>query len=255
MPSVNIVVANGVREWIGGRFARELVTRLPAHGFHAAINSPHGADLEYQQIVYGPPTSRPAVGLFTHGEERPRQFARDYDGHITFSPTLALWLLAAGAAHPEIVSYPVDERFCLGRPLVFGVAGRVYQDGRKGEHLVAAAVAAGFDVVAWGSGWPCRIVSNMLGDLPDFYRSLDYYIDTSSDEGGCVPAAEAMAFGVPVISHTVGVTRPVIPYERHSELSLLEVLDQLARPYTYDDFARAHSMAFLRALARAGVVA
>lgn len=246
MVRVNIVLGDGDRDWICGRFARELVARLPAHGVAASINEPTGAELDYVLPVYGAPPRRPAVGLFTHGEERPRLYAIDYDGHITFSDTLAARLRLAGAAAPEIVSYPVDERFSLGRPLRFGVAGRVYSDGRKGEHLVSAMVAAGYDVVAWGSGWPCRIVGREVVDLPAFYKSLDYYIDTSSDEGGCVPASEAAAMGVPVISHTVGVTLPVIPYERFEWGSLRAVLRRLSSPYTYDDFARDHARVFLR---------
>lgn len=253
MIRVNIAIGDPDLHWIGGRFARELEARLPRYGVEARINTPTTAwkfDLEYQQIVYGPPTRRPAVGLFTHGESRPKQFGPDYDGHITLNPAMRDFLIEAGAADPIVIPQPVDDRFRLGRSLVFGVAGRTYADGRKGEHLVKAMVDAGYDVLGWGSGWPCRIVSNRLDDLRSFYQSIDYYIDTSSDEGGCVAAYEAMAMGVPVISHTVGVDRPVIPYERHSWPSLHRVLQKLTTPFTYDDFARLHAEYFLRVAQR-----
>jgi len=250
---VNLDVLPADLPWIGGRMARELVDRLPAHGIDARINSSLAVwpyDLTYSLFVYGPPTRRPAVGLFTHGEARPRLFAKDYDGALTFSPTLAQWLDEAGAPRrARVLRYPVDPRFGRVEPPVFGVAGRTYSDGRKGEHLVAALVDAGYDVVAWGSGWPCRILSDKLDDLWDFYRCIDYFIDTSSDEGGCVPASEAMAMGVPVISHTVGVTLPVIPYERHDADSLLTVVRALTTPYTYEDFTLAHANYFNEVLA------
>jgi glycosyltransferase involved in cell wall biosynthesis len=109
-------------------------------------------------------------------------------------------------------------------------------------------VAAGYDVIGWGSGWPCEIVGSSLDDLPHFYEMIDYYVDTSSDEGGCTPALECMALGIPVISHTVGVDRPVIPYERHSWVSLRQVLRHLTQPVTYDDWAREHAIYFREVL-------
>lgn len=253
--AVDIVVTEPDLPWIGGRFARELVARLPAYGVDARLNSSPLAsdwrpDLTYHQIVYGEPQLRPAVGLFTHGEFRPRRFAGDYDGHITLNPAMLGFLREAGAPAPVMIPQPVDERFRLGRRLVFGVAGRTYPDGRKGEFLVAAMVAAGYQVIGWGHGWPCEIVSNRLEDLRAFYQSLDYYVDTSSDEGGCTPALEAMALGVPVISHTVGVDRPVLAYDRHDWPSLARVLRSLTQPPTYDDWARDHAAYFRAVLQR-----
>lgn len=258
MLRVNIVLGAGDRDWIIGRFARELVARLPAHGVSAWINDPAlGSDLEFHPVVYGPPSRRPAVGTFTHGEDRPRRYALDYDGHMTFSSTLADVLRECGARAPVILPYPVDETVLLGRPVRFGVAGRVYGDGRKGEHLVRAMLAAGHVVVAWGHGWPRGVLD--AGSDPAsrraFYERIDYYIDTSSDEGGCVPAAEAVAMGVPVISHTVGVARPVIPYRRSDADDLLRVVECLTRRYGYDDWAMDHAAEFLRVVETAGVAA
>lgn len=251
---VDIMVGSADLGWIAGRFARELVDRLPAHGVEATINGT-GGDLEYQQIVYAEPTRRPAVGLFTHGDFRPKRFATAYDGQLALNRVMYGYLKDAGAPHPQLISLPVDERFRPDRRLVFGVAGRTYADGRKGEHLVEAMVKAGYDVRAWGSGWPCYIVGSDLAQLPDFYRSLDYYVDTSSDEGGCVPALEAMAMGVPVISHSVGVDRPVLAYELGFWPSLEGVLRTLTVPYSYDTFARMHALYFQRVMSRLEVAA
>ncbi len=240
---VNIVVGTTDLQWIGGRLARELVARLPRFGIEATLNDER-ADFDYHQIVYGEPERRPAIGMFTHGDFRPHRFASAYDGHLSMNTAVRDFLIEGGAPHPAVIELAVSEMFRRERPLVFGVAGRTYSDGRKGEHLVAKMVESGYNVIAWGSGWPCKIISANLDDLRLFYRSIDYYVDTSSDEGGCVPALEAMALGIPVISHTVGVTRPVISYERHNWESLEQVLRKLTVPRTYDDWAREHAAYF-----------
>lgn len=239
---VNVIVTPPDLRWIGGRLARELVARLPQYGIEAGINAP--GDVDYHQFVYGKPERRPAIGVFTHGQTRPAMFGREYDATIAFNPAMIGYLLKAGAPSPRLIELPVGDEFRLGRKLVFGVAGRTYADGRKGEHLVAAMVKAGYDIRAWGSGWPCPIVSDRMEDLIPFYQSLDYYIDTSSDEGGCTPALECNALGIPVISHTLGVTHPVIPYTTHVWESLERVLRRLTVPRTYDDWAREHAAYF-----------
>lgn len=246
---VNIIVGAGDLDWIGGRLARELAQRLPDHSVEATINGGPG-DLEYQQIVYGEPLRRPAVGVFTHGSERPKQFGASYGGQVALnSATLGYLIDAVGAEGPALIELPVDDRF-IKRPIIFGVSGRVYGDGRKGEHLVAEMVRAGYHVVAWGHGWPCLIVSSSISDLLAFYRGLDYYVDTSSDEGGCVPALECMALGIPVISHTLGVDRPVLSYKIQDWPSLNAVLHRLTHPRTYDDWAREHAAYFKTVLER-----
>lgn len=249
---MNIVIGATDLAWIGGRLTRELVDRLPTYGVTAEINQ-GPADLEYHQIVYDEPTRRPAVGMFTHGYFRPKRYATAYDGQVALNPVMLRYLretvnesvTGVRTVGPCLIRLPVADDFI--RPvknIVFGVAGRTYGDGRKGEHLVKAMVEHGYTVRAWGSGWPCEIVGSDLTELPVFYRSLDYYVDTSSDEGGCVPALEAMAMGVPVISHTLGVDRPVLAYETHDWVSLERVLKTLTRPQTYDDWAREHATYF-----------
>lgn len=247
---VNIVLGNGDTQWIGGRMARELVARLPAYGIDAAINTPGGADLTYHQIVYGEPDASPSVGLFTHGADRPTKHGIEYDGQICMNSAMLGYLHRAGANHAALIEQPVSDAFVRTAPIVFGVSGRIYGDGRKGEHLVAKMVEAGYVVKAWGHGWSCPIVSTRIEDLPAFYASLDYYIDTSSDEGGCTPALEAMAMGVPVISHTLGVDRPVLAYKTHDWDSLHQVLRALTVPRTYDNWARDHAAYFKSVLAR-----
>ena len=252
MLRVNILVGSADLNWIAGRFARELCLRLPRYGVHAEMNEPSMKDLTYYQIVYGVPDAcdHPTVGLFTHGDFRPRNFGPAYTGQICLNTEMLRYLQeTVGTESPRMIEQPVDEKF-IKPTITFGVAGRTYSDGRKGEHLVKAAVEAGYIVIGWGSGWPCPIVSDRVEDLPHFYRSIDYYIDTSSDEGGCTPALECLAMGKPVISHTLGVDRPVLAYQTHDWDSLHRVMHKLTHPRTYDDWASDHADYFRQTVQR-----
>lgn len=246
---VNIVVGSADLNWIAGRLARELVARLPSYGIEAVINGGE-ADLEYQQIVYGAPTRRPAVGLFTHGVDRVARFTKEYDGHIALNPEIESALFSNGANSPVVIEQAVDSIFFKPSP-VFGVAGSTKRDGRKGEALVAKMVEAGYTVRAWGSGWPCEIVSSEYADLPAFYQSLDYYIVTSIDEGGCSPIIECMSMNIPVITPRIGfaIVRPVLEYAAGSWESLQDVLHYLTKHRTYEDWARDHAEYFRQVLA------
>lgn len=241
---VNIVVSSADASWLAGRLARELVARLPAFGIEAAVNNSAYSDLEYHQIVYGKPATRPAVGMFTHGAERPKQLGEAFDGQIALNPIMLKYLTQAGNLNATLIELPVHDRFLRREPLLFGVAGRTYADGRKGEHLVKQMIEQGYRVVGWGIGWPCPIVSTRVEDLPAFYRHLDYFVDTSNEEGGGTPALECMAMGVPVISHTLGVERPVLSYEIGCWESLSKVLHRLTHPKTYGQWTREHAEYF-----------
>lgn len=247
---VNIVVGGADMNWIAGRLARELVQRLPHYGISAQINDPGLCDLEYQQIVYGPPTRRPAVGLFTHDDGRAARNTVFYDGHIALNTHIAKVCGMAGAPRPIVIEQAVDQPFLPVRPMVFGVAGSVKAGGRKGEALVARMVQAGYTVRGWGRGWPCDIVGDQYDQLPAFYQSLDYYVVTSSDEGGCTPIIECMAMGIPVISPRIGFAthRPVLEYAAGDWESLNTVLMYLTQHRTYDDWARDHAAYFREVL-------
>lgn len=243
---VNIILESGDTHWIGGRLARELASRLPKFGIETSINGSHSVDLTYHQIVYNGPIQRPAVGLFTHGRYRPQHFGPAYDGQISMNPVMHRYLMDAGCEWPIMIHQPIGDEFIRKTPICFGVAGRVYGDGRKGEHLVRHMLEEGFTVYAWGYGWPegVRDMGSDPATLPEFYHSIDYYIDTSSDEGGCTPALEARAMGVPVISHSIGVDRPCLFYETHSWESLHAILNGLSTYNNYDQWAEAHALYF-----------
>jgi hypothetical protein len=263
---VNIPVTGPDMNWIVGRLAKELVARLPRYGFDAQINRETPADIEYHSNVYGPPKGhgRVAIGLFAHDDGRPGRYARLFDGQVVLNPEMQQLILGMVdspdmAGHrrrpterlPVVIEQAVDDCFLPRHRPVFGVAGSVKAGNpRKGERFIQKMVEQGYDVRAWGSGWPCPIVSDRYEDLPAFYRSLDYYVCTSTLEGGCSPIIECMAMNVPVIAPRIGfaIVRPVLEYEAGNWESLENVLKYLTRHRTYEDWAADHAEYFRRFL-------
>jgi hypothetical protein len=244
---VNIRVTDNDMNWIVGRYAKELVKHLPKYGVEAAINHFQGADLEYHANTYFRPSKRPAVGLFAHNRF---ELAPHFDGHIALNPEYRETLRSFGAPNPVVIEQAVDERFVEN--IQFGVAGSVKGDNRKGQDLVQKMLDHDYNITAWGTGWPCPIVSDNYAHLPGFFASLDYYVVTSRIEGGCTPIIECMAMGVPVISPRIGfaIVRPVIEYQAGNWESLHSVLRYLTEHKTYDDFARDHADYFQTVLQR-----
>jgi hypothetical protein len=211
---VNIRVTGPDMNWIVGRYAKELVARLPQFGIDAVINDVKRGDLEYHANTYMTPNRHPAIGLFAHDRF---QLAPAFDGHIALNPKVAEALRTWGAKEPIVIEQAVDEQFVKKTKATtrFGVAGSVKRDNRKGQDLVSKMLEHGYDIRAWGTAWPCPIVSNEYRDLRAFYETLDYYVVTSRIEGGCTPIIECMAMGVPVITPRIGfaIVRPVLEYD------------------------------------------
>jgi hypothetical protein len=237
---VNVVTEG--EGWILHRCARELADRLPG----VTINARGHADLTYYMPAYcwtRPDARDPAVGLFTHPTPaRLDAYTPRYLAHVAMNQRVAEQLRARGAS-PVVLRPGVSG---VPQPITFGVCGRTYATGRKGEHLVAAMVAAGFDVVAWGHGWPCPILSDNVADLPAFYRRITYLVIPSLEEGGPMPVVDAIAAGVPVIAPDVGWAWefPTIHYERGHWPSLAAVLEALTQPPTWAQWAEGHAALF-----------
>ncbi len=254
---VNVVVKRG---WILERLAAELQRGVPGTTINCGTSErtvDPGADLNYylpaKDVLKFPPPGK-AVGLFTHGlvPEDPAPFV----AVTAMNRRVAGELRRLGADVTVIRpgTEPPD------RGAVFGVVGRPYNSGRKGEALVEQAVAAGFRFVACApkekvratarARWPCT-VTHHTDQRDDFYRSIDYLVVPSLEEGGPMPLLEAIARRVPVIAPDVGWCWefPVIRYERGSWNSLRDVLEGLAQPPTWKDWAAKHRALFQRLLA------
>lgn len=262
MKTVNITVTSGDMDWICGRLARELVTHLPKFGFKAVINGNGHFDVEYASNAYAAPkgTGRVSVALFAQ-EDHHMKWVPSWDGHVALNPFVADLIMKRlmiesrplKDINVRVIEQAVDTQFHREFKPVFGVAGSVKKDGRKGEALVQKMVDAGYVVRAWGKGWPCEIVSDDYAQLISFYKGLDYYVVTSTMEGGCTPIIECMSMAIPVIAPRIGfaIVRPVIEYEKGNWDSLHKVLRYLTEHRTYEDWARDHAEHFERCLAGA----
>lgn len=252
MKTIDIIVDGG---WILRRMAEEVEKRVPeakipivaSRADMLAKNRTGDALYYINYCWYDEDIDKPAAVYFTHFRGNHKQFDRVWmkaatlsDLQICMSGKTAALLHKQGATNLHIIRPGVDRTLRRTKP-VFGVCGAV-KDDRKGAWLVEKMVEEGYSVRAWGMGWPCETVSYDFADLPDFYRSIDYLVVTSSLEGGPMPVIEAIAMGVPVIAPDVGWCWefPVIRYEKDSWSSLLSVLNRLNDFPTWEDWGRRH---------------
>lgn len=250
----------GPHPWILRRGALEIRKQYPA----VSINGkPRAVNYSINYAIFrNVPGIR--VGHYTHLEETGKFRARFietvplYNYYTVTCNKTALILMDYGAAQDRIfkIPYGCDERM-IKKP-VFGVVGRTYPSGRKGEYLVERMVAEGYDVRAWGRGWPVPEgkLANEWDELPDFYRGLDYLVVMSLNEGGPVPVIDAIASGVPVIAPDVGwcFEYPVIRYKRGDWGSLFSVLKRLTQPPTWAKWSAAHGNMFTKIAKQEGLL-
>lgn len=208
---VNVVANRIDDDWIIARLGRHLVDQL---GWSWSKRPDKRADvnvffpyLDWRNTKWA---TTPTAAWFTHkrssgwGKAVWSHTANSVDLRITPARMYLKELRKYGAAFQ--IAHPVElDRFLLrekqpGRKApIIGVAGTVYKDHRKGENLVADLVRDGRDVTAIGRGWPCPTSWLNWDDVPEWYRSLDIFLVTSTIEGGPVTVLEAMASGVPVV--------------------------------------------------------
>ncbi len=238
MNRVNLVFIED--DWILARSAKEINRYMP----EVTMNGDCGQINYFINYMAYEKISGVKVAQFTHLEEegRPRRMFLKYltkvDYCVALSDNTADILRDNGAKDVRVIHYGVAER----RPLKFGVCGRVYGSGRKGEYLVKNMVDAGYDVTALGKGWPCPEVQM---DKAEFFEGLDYYVVTSLNEGGPHSVLDALAYGVPVIAPDVGWCweYSTIGYDKGDWNSLLAVLKGL-QPRLWSDWAEDHKKLF-----------
>jgi len=180
---------------------------------------------------------KPWGAFFTHleddWEEMFDEVASKVDYAVCINQKIKTYLELLGVKRVELIRHGHDPR--VKKEITFGVCGKVYLSGRKGEYLVKNMVDEGYKVLGLGSGWPCE----MLGDwdkAPEFYKKIDYLVITSLNEGGPVPVLDAIAAGVPVIGPNTGWIWefPCIHYKKGDWDSLNEVLHKLTHPPTWE---------------------
>jgi glycosyltransferase involved in cell wall biosynthesis len=231
------------RAWILRKCAWELRRGIPGttiNGEPSQINY----FLNYALYVDCPGIK---VGFYTHLEEKGafrEQFFDTiplYDFHVAMCRRTTNILLKNG-----VEPWHIKPGSRFQKEITFGVAGRIYPSGRKGEFLVERAIQAGYKFVGWGSGWPCPILSDQVDDLPMFYDKIDYFVVTALNEGGPIPVLDAMGIGVPVIAPDVGWCWefPCYQYERGSWESFENILYRLTHTPTWCGWVDRHKQLF-----------
>lgn len=192
------------------------------------------------------------IGLYTHGNSG-WDLIPTFDACVAMNRRMADRLGAARARNVHLIRPGVWS----AKRVLFGVIGRVYTNGRKGEDLVRQAVAAGFSFIAcaprregktFSGDWGCSVQfdANDEASRRSFYSAIDYLVVTSLDEGGPMTVPEAIACGVPVIAPDVGWCWefPVLRYVCGNWGSLRSVLTSLVQTPTWAEWIEAHRRLF-----------
>ena len=218
--------------WIIEKMAKTLADQIP-HVLYG-LEENENADLVYHipYLTYQGSSNVRRIGYFTHMEQddvRRRNFlsaAAAFEHRVCQSNKTADILISNGFDKISIISPGVDLQ-AFTPELRIGVVGRTYDSGRKGEELVRSVMS--LSGITWkftGKGWPGEPKLLADSEMPDFYRSVDYILVPSLNEGGPMCVLEALACGLPVIAPDVGWVSefPHIPYETGDPESLRHVL-------------------------------
>lgn len=263
---VRVVIAD--RGWILERMAREVESRVP--GVDVDTRPSPQAELHYYMNYSGwrNRQSRVEAAYFTHIEERDEaakqrffHVARRMDVSVCMAQRYVQALREGAAGDVRLIVPGVDHSRFEAK-LRVGVVGRNYATGRKGADLVKAVLdTPGIEWAFAGEGWPGPTLRISDGELPGFYRSLDYLLVPAYYEGGPMPALEAIACGTPVISGDVGFMPelPHMPFPAGDAAALRTLLTQLAQdklqlaeaaePYSWDAWGAQHGELFEELLA------
>lgn len=221
--------------WIIEKMARVLAEALPDVAY--GLSAPKECKLHYHMpyLTCRGDTAFRSIGYFTHLEsDVPRRdlffrAARSFEYLICQSARTAQILLDAGHENLCIISPGVDIHQYTPEMRI-GVVGRTYDSGRKGEALVRQLLdLPGIRWFFTGTGWPGPALNLPEQEMPNFYRSMDYILVPSTNEGGPMCVLEALACGKEVIAPDVGWVNefPHIPYGTGDVESLRTVLLKL----------------------------
>lgn len=265
MLSVHIKLSD--RGWILEQCARQLAQRLDYVSYD--LDEDPRATIQYY-MTYGARKDRISkleIAFITHLEEQADarelfyEVARSVDLNVCMSKRYHSLLEAKGFTNSVVIKPGVDMAE-FSPKLRVGVVGRTYHTQRKGEHIVAEVLD--IPEIEWyftGSGWPRPALELAPGEMPEFYRSMDYILVPSLYEGGPMSAVEALACGTPIIAPDVGwmPDYPHIPFAVGDSGDLRRVLNDLVAAkmalrnhvigQTWDRFAEEHDTTFRKLIA------
>jgi hypothetical protein len=166
------------------------------------------------------------IGFFTHREHE-QTLADDFDQIAQqIDWCIAMCSITANllpAEKTSIIKVAPDKIF-MKSEIVFGVIGREYASGRKRFNWVEKLQKI--------PGIKIIVTNGKLDfcELPDFYKSIDYLLVLSDNEGGPVPVLEALAMGVPVIAPNVGFCWDFTVHKYNTYEDLLSLINGLIIP-------------------------
>lgn len=236
---IEIVLAD--RGWILERIANAIATEAAkSDRLRVTVTTHPGrhADLVFflpESAWRDDPADAIRVTYFAHKEDHPgaaalfAEVARKSDCCVTSSEKYAEVLRRDGAREVFTIPLGVDTNAFVPK-VRFGVVGRTYATGRKGESLLARVLDLPFaEFVFTGDGWPLPPRYCAEQDLPGLYQSLDYLVVPSLIEGGPVPMLEALSSGLQVIAPSdIGMVEsfPHIPFRRGDAEDLRRVISE-----------------------------
>lgn len=162
-------------------------------------------------------TDKIDIGWFTHRENNVfDSVAKNVDYCISMCDNTANLL----PKEKTVVIKPCADKQFYKEEIILGCVGRNQKSGRKRyEFIEELNKIKGVKV----------LFSNQKlkwEELPNFYKSIDYLVVLSSNEGGPIPVLEAIACGKPVIAPDVGWCwdYPVIKYTDFNDLKRIIML-------------------------------
>jgi len=246
IPKVHIVTNLG-EGWIIPKFVKNLQEQT---GWSVGLELDLNAEINYfYPYYYYKQCDTLTAAFFTHREEHPDfEHRRDQWDKAAKEVSLRL-VLSYFYSHilepyglTEVTTLPVDSlpaNWSEPKKYVLGVCGRNYPSQRKGrkllkqllEHPISKHFEIRFAGYGWGDLGPSKEYKDK--DMDKFYKQLDFYLCTSTVEGGPMSILEAEILGVPTIApRGVGFCEDFASYlyEKSNLHSLVQVLEKLVVP-------------------------
>ncbi len=192
-------VAPTYEKWILHRLARSFHKNIPDSSISDHADLDADVNVYFNYALFNARTNCD-VGFFTHMEHNTESARRFNEVAGSVDWCIAMCDKTAALLPQEktsVIHVAPDPQFHK-KKIILGVVGREYETGRKRTNWHAELAKIPDIKIRYTNGRvPWRL-------MPWFYRSIDYLLILSDNEGGPVPLLEALAMGVPVISSDVG---------------------------------------------------
>lgn len=219
------IVTEPAAGWVLRRLSESWARYIPNCSVSAEADSRADINFYVNYALFERKTSID-IALFTHRErdERSEKFdevAREIDWCVAMCEKTAALL---PKEKTSVIYVAPDPQFQKEK-VVFGVVAREYaSSNRKRVHWM--------DELKKIEGIEIRFTGGKIlwEDMPEFYKSIDYLLILSDNEGGPVPLLEALAMGVPVISSDVGFAGEFTTFRYESFEDLVKLIKGLIIP-------------------------